>query len=145
MHHPWRRFRHLVEWTLRWSDRLPLDVRGETDFDRKMVTLASGLTQAERRCTIAHETEHAVRGPVPDFYWPREERAIDETVARRLITLDALVDALLWARDDHELAEELWVDVATVRARLASLTDEETAIVNCRLDAAEVRTPFFRG
>lgn len=141
MHHPWRAFRHLVDWTLHWA-HLPDGVLGLTDFRARTVTLAYGLTQAERRCTIAHETEHIRRGPVAcSSLVAREERIVDEAAARKLITLEALADAMVWAYDDHEAADELWVDVATVRARLATLTDGETAALNRRLDAAELLIP----
>jgi hypothetical protein len=143
MHHPWRAFRHLVDWTLRWSHDLPDDIQGYVDHEEQEVVLAHGLTQAERRCTIAHETEHIRRGNVPDFYWPREERAIDDIVSRRLITLDALADALVWTTDVHQLAEELWVDVDTVKARLANLTEDEGLRLQARLDAAELTMPIF--
>lgn len=133
-HHPWRRFRSLVDWTLQWMS-LPDGVVGVTDYAARTVTLARDLSQVERRCTIAHETEHVVAGPVPEFYWPREEARIDQVVARRLIPLEDLVEALRWAHDIHELADELWVDVPTVRVRLVSLTGVEVAAVRARLDA----------
>ena len=62
-HHPWRRFGELTDWSLRWAE-LPPGVMGRTCHQTKTVTLALGMSQAERRCTIAHETEHIERGPV---------------------------------------------------------------------------------
>ncbi len=116
-HHPWRALRSLFEWTLHWRD-LPEGVLGVTDHRRRTITLTTGMTQAERRSTIAHEVTHAERGPVPRHLAAREERIVD-----------------------HQLADELWVDVGMVRARLAGLTDAETVEVNRRLDDAEVRMP----
>ncbi|MFD1947726.1 hypothetical protein [Nocardioides aestuarii] len=76
---------------------------------------------------------------MPRHLQAREERRVDDLVARRLIRFEALVDAMLWAgNDDHQLANELWVDVATVRARLAGLSSIETAELNRRLDEEEV-------
>ena len=140
MHHPWRRFRSFVGWTLRWRS-LPGDEVGTTDYATMTVTLDPELLQTERRCTIAHETEHIARGVVPDFYWPREEHAIDAIVARRLILLEALADGLVWALDVHELADELWVDVPTAKARLANLTPAEGLWLQERLDVTEAEIP----
>lgn len=50
-----------------------------------------------------------------------------------LITIRALGDALAWARTRDEAAEELWVDVATLEARLRSLHPAERAYLNRRL------------
>ena len=48
-----------------------------------------------------------------------------QAVARRLIPFEALLDAARWARNVHELADELWVDEDTVRVRLAHLHPSE--------------------
>lgn len=61
MHHPWRAFRALSHIRLRWA-ALPEGLYGYTDHELGEVVLAEGLTQAERRCTIAHETQHVLRG-----------------------------------------------------------------------------------
>lgn len=139
-HHPWRTFRALVDWKLAWA-HLPGDLMGHTDFATKTVTIDPEIDQYERRCTIDHETEHILRGPVHDAYREREERAIDLISARRLIPLERLVDAMLWCYHEEELAQHLWVDEPTLRVRLESLTDQETAMINQRLDAAELSFP----
>lgn len=142
MHNPWHAFRRLVGWTLRWAE-LPGEQVGHTNYAHQTVTLDPRQTQAERRSTIAHETEHVHRGepPVGEPYASRHEHDIDAVVSRRLVTLEQLADALVWAGDEVELAEELWVDVSMVRARLVSLTDDETRALNQRLDAAELCFP----
>ena len=63
-HHPWRALRSLTDWTLHWRD-LGDDLLGETDHHHRTVTLTTGMTQAQRRSTIAHEVAHIERGPVP--------------------------------------------------------------------------------
>src|SRR5919206_37845 len=83
-HDPWRRFGELTDWSLRWAE-LPAGVMGSTCHVTRTVTLAVGMSQAERRCTIAHETEHIERGPVPPHESRREELRIDLKVARLLI------------------------------------------------------------
>jgi hypothetical protein len=66
---------------------------------------------------------------------------VSERAARWLLPIEAVADALVWCSDDHELAEELWVDLFTVRCRLQTLTDGETAFINARMDAAEKAFP----
>ncbi|MFD6357895.1 hypothetical protein [Nocardia tengchongensis] len=93
------------------------------------VYIDRSLGQAARRCALAHEIVHIERGPVPDS--PRlaeiEERIVSTLAARRLITLQSLERALMWSRptNEVELAEELWVDIHTLRIRLRTLTSEE--------------------
>ena len=108
---------------------------GRTCHRTRTVTLALGMSQAERRCTIAHETEHIERGPVPPQQAPREELAIDRTVARLLIpSVRQLVDAMTWA-DGHleTAADALWVDDYLLAVRLSSLTGGERGCVDRRL------------
>lgn len=122
-HHPWRRFRALVDWTLNWA-HLPGGLVGVTDFVAKTITLDLRLGQAERRCTIDHETEHAIRGPVPPGLRAREELRVCRISAQRLLPdVVAIADALIWADWClREAAEELWVDEATLLCRLESMT-----------------------
>jgi hypothetical protein len=100
------------------------------------VVLDRRLTQAERRSTLAHELVHAEHNDEPcacPVAGAKQERRADETAARRLITLDQLADALAWTSDGHQLADELWVDVATVHCRLATLTEAERMYVSQRI------------
>lgn len=117
--HPWRTFRGFTAWTLRWAE-LPDGILGLTHHASKTVWLANGMTQAERRCTIAHETEHILNGPAPAGLARKEERQAREAAARKLLpSVHAIADALVWAQGDLvEAAEELWVDVGTLRDRL---------------------------
>jgi len=105
---------------------------GRTCHRTKTVTLALGMSQAERRCTIAHETEHIERGPVPPQQAAREELEIDRTVARLLIpSVTHLVDAMTWAAGHLETAADaLWVDDYLLAVRLRSLTGSERSYVN---------------
>jgi cobalamin biosynthesis Mg chelatase CobN len=99
------------------------------------------MTLAERRSTIAHEVEHINRGPPHAGYERREELAVCKATAERLITFEALVDAMVWSGDEYELAAELWVDVGTVRDRLRSLSPWESAEIIRRMEQAELRQP----
>lgn len=134
MWHPWRALRDLTHVRLVWRD-LPEGRLGECDHDEQVITLTTGMLQAERRATLTHELVHLARGPVAWWLRAREERLVDAEAARLLISTEQLADGLAWALDEHELADELWVDVATVRARLCSLTGAETAEVERRLGA----------
>lgn len=134
MHHPWRVFRDLAEWTLRWA-YLPDGSWGETCFDSRTVTISPGLNQAERRCTIAHETQHILRGPAPVSLVDYEERVVDRNVARLLLPdLQAIGDALAWAcwHDVHAAADELWVDEFVLQTRLDHLHPSERGFLRRR-------------
>lgn len=135
MHHPWRDFRHLTDWTLIIAD-LPPDTMGETCWRTRTVTLQRGLLQAERRSTICHEVRHIKRGPTPaePVMAAREEAEVEQEAARLLIGLRELGEALAWSRDPVEVADELWVDVDTLRTRLAHLHPSERHYLRRRLE-----------
>lgn len=123
MFNPWH---HLDPDTEVHFDSLPAGVAGYTDGET--ITLSNRLTQRGRRCTLTHELLHVLRGvnPYPhDWYDMREERAIDECSARLLVPLHRLVDVARWTCNLAEAAEELWVDTATLRDRIRTLTDRE--------------------
>jgi hypothetical protein len=134
LHHPWRAFRELVDWTLRWA-HLPDDAWGQTCFDTRTVTLSPDLNQAERRCTIAHETQHILRGPTMPGRESWEEHLVDRNAARLLLPdIHAIGDALAWAgwHDVHAAADELWVDEFMLRARLNYLHPSEKGYLRAR-------------
>lgn len=116
----------MEEWTCRIV-AMPEGVLGATDHPARVIYLARGLSQAQRRATLAHELQH-VRTPT------NTEHATDHDAVRRLIPLDRLINALRWCLDERELAGELWVDPATVQTRLAELTPEETRLIEEGLD-----------
>lgn len=108
--------------------------RGCLRGDRIAINTADD--QAQRRCTLAHELVHDERRvfPVDRVLRAREELAVERIAARRLIQLDALVDALLWARDARETAAELWVDLPMLVAFVQSMTEEEKMWVGKQLE-----------
>lgn len=133
MHSPWRAFRDLADWTLHWA-HLPAGVFGITDFESKSVILRHGMNQEERRCTIAHETQHVLRGPVSASMRVREEEQVDRNAARLLLPdVRAIGEALAWSLSVEEAAVELWVDTLTLEARLRSLHPAERAYLKQRL------------
>lgn len=138
--HPWQRLRGLAHITLRWHHDGPM---GFCRHSTQEVSIRTDLTQSERRSTLAHELIHLDRGPAIVGFEDHEERIVDEEAARWLIPLDKLADALVWAFDDEELADLLWVDLGTVQARLVTLTAAETVTINAALDRAEMTFPKF--
>lgn len=128
MFNPWRYLgERLPDVEVIWK-HLPGDIRGLTDGRR--IWLDPRMTQAQRRCVVAHETVHCERGVPADA---KEERRVDRIAARRLIALDQLVDALLWTRHTAELVDELWVDSAAFVALVQSLTPHERAWIDAQL------------
>jgi hypothetical protein len=134
LHHPWRRFGELTDWSLSWAE-LPPGVMGLTCHHSRTVVLALGMSQAERRCTIAHETQHILRGPVPLTAARDEESAIDRSVALLLVPdLRELADALARARGHlATAADDLWVDDYLLQVRLGSLAGGQRSYVEGRV------------
>lgn len=126
MDHPWRRLRDMTDWALAWG-RLPGALQGRTDWATHTITLDPCLLQEERRCAIAHELEHIRHGPAVDdpVLAAREDHKVETAAAVRLVDMPHLIRALQWSDRLDEVADECWVDVGTLRARLASLTESE--------------------
>lgn len=121
--------------------RLPSG-RGWWMPDLDGIALDDRQSQAELRCALAHELVHAERGDTPcrddnPRVALRQEQHADRTAARRLVTVERLAAGLLWALDEHELADELNVDVSTLRTRLDTPTDDERREVDELLWARE--------
>lgn len=129
--HPWRRLRDLAHVTLTWHDGGPM---GLTHFASATISLRRGLSWAERRCTVAHELLHVERGPVPmTLAGMEEERVRRETARMMLPDVRAMGEALAWAHDEHEAADELGVDVPVLRYRLRHLHPAERGYLAGRL------------
>lgn len=128
-HHPWRVFSTYTDWKLEWRDWLPEGRWGWTRHHERKVYLLNGLDEAERRCTIAHETQHIIRGPYPQHLHMREELIINRRVGRLLVpSVKRIGHAMAWAQADYEKAAyDLWVDDETFDIRLNSLTPRERA------------------
>lgn len=134
-HHPWQAFGRLRDWRLEWTGDLPDGTWGKTLFREKRVLLADHLDQAERRCTIAHETQHILRGPYHPDRHLREELIINRKVGRLLAPSARWIGhALAWHQADHEKAAwELWIDDDTLSVRLHSLTPRERVYIDEQL------------
>lgn len=124
---PWRHLQDHHTGVEVFEAELPPGWLGCLDPGRRVIWIATGLTQAERRCTLAHEVGHLERGPVPTdpVLLAAEERAVDQWAATRLIPTAALLTAVQWSSHLHEIAEELHVDQRMLRARLQCLDLDE--------------------
>lgn len=131
MLHPWRRLRDLAHVRLLWHDGGP---KGVTNFAAQTISLRRGMTQAERRSTVLHECLHVERGPVLTTLAAREELRVEKETARLLLPdVHRVGDALAWAHDLREAADELWVDEQLLRCRLEHLHPAERGYLKRRL------------
>ena len=74
---------------------------------------------------------------MPGWARSREEEAVNALAARKLIEIRELGEALAWSLDPHEVADELWVDVPTLEARLRHLHPSEVHYLRRRLAALD--------
>lgn len=130
MFHPWRRVRDTPEMNVEYSDT---EVVGCYSFRTQTATLATEQLQAERRCAINHEWWHHKRGPFPEAARAREEKIIEILSARELISIFDLGEAMAWTSDMSEVADELWVDLPCLWARLEALTLQERKYLDRRV------------
>lgn len=132
---PWRHLRSLVHVRLDFTDDDHLldgaDARYYATVDRMLMDKRLD-TQVERRSILAHELGHALRRDLPcgdDVLDARQECAVDQWAARKLIDLPALVDALKWSDDPEEVADALWVTRELLDVRVRHLHPSERAWV----------------
>ena len=116
--HPWRELAGMPHIDVVWTDQLPVTVRAATD-GHSTIWMSDGLVQRERRSSLAHELEHIRRGH-RGCQSPAVEDHVRAHAARRLLPdITDVADGLVWAQGVLDVAaEELWVDTATVRARI---------------------------
>lgn len=141
---PWRTLAAMPDVTIRIT-RVEDGCLGWWDRERGEIVLDKRQSLRQMRCTLMHELEHVRRGDedtshVSPVLAVRQEIAASTRAARRLVSMDRLVDALLWSQDERELAEMLHVDEDTLRIRLLTLTDDEHAVIDARLWQAEGQT-----
>lgn len=79
---------------------------------------------------------HSRPGPVPTdpVLAAREELDIERTIAPRMIPEPELVGIAHWTTSRVEAADELWVDVPTLEARLHDLEPDERAPIEADLE-----------
>lgn len=128
IYHPWRVLR--TDWAhveVKHTSDLPAGRRADTNGVDE-IRMRDRLLQVERRCSLAHELIHLERGDTGSCP-PAVEAAVNREAARRLIPWEQLLTAVRWARDEGELADELWVTMKVLRARAETLhADDLTAL-----------------
>lgn len=101
-------------------------------MDQVYVVVDLAATPAEQRCTAMHELGHNALGHCPaetEDDYQAMELAADQWAAERLITDEALDDALEIARDTRELGEILMVDPNTLNARLGPARTQRSGLI----------------
>lgn len=104
------------------------DLRGPREmlcWDRRVILIDPGTGPAERRCSLGHAVAHLDLGHRlcrPDLRAEvREEIDADIRAARKLIHIDALLDAFRWTERPVEACDELDVDIDMLKVRGAHL------------------------
>jgi hypothetical protein len=109
---------------------------GFTCHRRKLIVVDSEGTRAEWDCTVAHELVHLDRGDRctlgDSVVNVRLEQAVARIAARRLLPAWRLAGAQLYGRHPAEIADELGVDIDTLRVRCNGLDDRDLAVINER-------------
>lgn len=137
MFHPWRLLRDLAHVTLEWHDD---GSPGTTKHSTATISLRRGMDQAKRRSVLAHELRHIEHGPCQRLNVGKDELAAAKEAACQLLpSVRVIADAYIWARGDLvATAEELWVDVPTLRIRLETMSHPaEVAYMKRRLESEE--------
>lgn len=133
--HPWRHLRAMTDVDVTWD--AADGTLGTWCAGTRAMAFHPRQSQAQRRCTVTHEIVHAElshEGPCS----PATELLVLKTSARRLISIQALADAIVFHRDDRSaLAQELWVDRQTLDARLDHLHPCEQGYLRRRLGRSE--------
>lgn len=136
MYDPWAVLAQHPEWRLRRDHPLEGGMLGCFDPDTGTIFLDPSLGQAARRCTLAHEIEHALAGDTCtgfDFADDEAERLAATAAARKLIDIRDLAEAELFDRSPESVAEALWVDLDTLRLRVETLEPQELAYLRRRI------------
>lgn len=140
MVNPWRRFAALGdEWRLRWHHPDEDSRRGFINYVRKEISLRSDLTWAEQRCTLLHEVIHAERGAAGGgVLYEREELRVRRIAAHLLLPeIKVIGEAMAWALSTAEAADELMVDIDSLRDRLRWLHPAELHYLRHRLEGID--------
>jgi hypothetical protein len=121
--HPWRLLRERAHVTLAWHDDGPM---GFARHSTQTISLRRGLDWAQRRCTVMHELIHLERGPALSTTRDQDEERVRRETARRMLPdISRVGEAIAWAFDEHECADELGVDVGVLRYRLRHMHPAE--------------------
>ncbi|MCU1589238.1 MAG: hypothetical protein JWP11_494 [Frankiales bacterium] len=129
---PWRVLRGAWPMTQGWAD-LPAGERGRLYPKLSVILLDRRLGQAALRSTLAHDLAHWILDH--DTCYDRRsghrlEREAEAFAARWLVDIEQYVRALRWSSNDHEVADELWIDLPLLAAWRECMDEEERAYVD---------------
>ena len=131
---PWAELRERPELTIVFVPMCP--AKGAYFPDRNLIVIAAGQTRALRRSVAAEELGHHElghrRSAVPGDTARMEKRA-RSWAAERLISVEALAEALVGAAHWDEVAETLDVDLAILMGRVEQLSGGEMMDIRRRL------------
>ncbi|MET7746799.1 ImmA/IrrE family metallo-endopeptidase [Streptomyces sp. NPDC005385] len=103
------------------------DTWGVWSRDCQRIVIASGLSEVQERCVLAHELEHVYAddaecsNPIARI---RQERGADLRAARKLVGISDLARVAQWAGDPHTAAAALHVTQRLLEVRLQDLRGE---------------------
>lgn len=132
-YNPFEVIRDHEQWTLWTRIALPRGEQGRWYEGCQVMLLDRGLGRVGRRCTAAHEVEHALVGDTgcdgtksDDWFTIKAENRAIARAARKLIPLDALIEALrVYEGDDNAVIDFLDVDQEALDVRRETLQPEE--------------------
>jgi hypothetical protein len=141
MYHPWRHLLSLGQGVTYSIEPTPGDKPAWWSPRWDHILIRPGQTQVERRCHLAHELAHRDLGHSGECGgWlgrrttKRQEREADSLAARRLIKLEALVDALCWSDERETVADYLWVTEHMLDVRIETMYGGERRVVREELE-----------
>jgi hypothetical protein len=141
-YNPWRDARDNWPEVQIVHEPLPAGVLGIIRCDGLVVVINERIARRQARCVLAHEIVHMERGLTDclGMWRSREELAVHDAAARRLITLDQYAAAVVscGGSDDVALAAELDVDQATLQVRAEMLTTKERLTIQKFYDDREI-------
>lgn len=114
------------------TDLLPNSILGGVDHEKRIIWLARGLSEVQRRCTLAYEIAQFQQGPTPTdpCLAAAYRRVAEDWAALMLVPSEAFVDAWAACLDLAAMAARVGVDLQMFRARIraASDADQDAAI-----------------
>ena len=123
------------DWVIRHRD-----LRGipeVMDLKRRVILLDNAGPWATKRSSLAHAVAHLDLGHVVigGHLGQRQESEAEQLAARRLVTCEALADAIRWHREPswQAIAHELTVDERMLKTRLDHLHPSERHAIRAML------------
>lgn len=107
---------------------------------RQVILIEKNLSLAERRCALAHAIAHLDLGhdlAMDRVAETREEQAADDLAAERLMPVQQLADAGVWALSGEEAAHEMDVTTDFLLQRWDALAPADREYIERRVAANE--------